>query len=117
MGGGGIIGKMRARAADPRFRAGFSSPSMAPELLSELARVAVALYWQTRNFTVLHLVIALAFVDDFAVGVVTVTTMLYVEWGRLGEIGDLYVVPPARKSGPPRLSSMPPRRDAERSAV
>jgi GNAT superfamily N-acetyltransferase len=25
------------------------------------------------------------------VGIVTVTTMLYVEWGRLAEIGDLYV--------------------------
>jgi hypothetical protein len=25
--------------------------------------------------------------------IVTVTTMLYVEWGRLGEIGDLYVLP------------------------
>jgi GNAT superfamily N-acetyltransferase len=34
-----------------------------------------------------------------AIGVITVTTMLYVEWGRLGEIGDLYVVPSARKRG------------------
>lgn len=34
-----------------------------------------------------------------AVGVVTVTTALYVEWGRLGEIGDLYVVPGARGRG------------------
>jgi GNAT superfamily N-acetyltransferase len=33
------------------------------------------------------------------IGVVTVTTMLYVEWGRLGEVGDLYVVPEARKRG------------------
>jgi GNAT superfamily N-acetyltransferase len=33
------------------------------------------------------------------VGVVTVTTMLYVEWGRLGEIGDLYVVPVHRRRG------------------
>ena len=32
-------------------------------------------------------------------GVVTVTTMLYVEWGRLGEIGDLYVLPAARRRG------------------
>jgi GNAT superfamily N-acetyltransferase len=29
-------------------------------------------------------------------GIVTVTTMLYVEWGRLGEIGDLYVLPEQR---------------------
>ena len=34
-----------------------------------------------------------------AIGVITVTTMLYVEWGRLGEIGDLYVLPAARRRG------------------
>ncbi|MGH7047013.1 MAG: GNAT family N-acetyltransferase [Stellaceae bacterium] len=33
------------------------------------------------------------------VGIATVTTMLYVEWGRLGEIGDLYVLPGARRRG------------------
>jgi GNAT superfamily N-acetyltransferase len=33
------------------------------------------------------------------VGVVTVTTMRYVEWGRLGEIGDLYVLPAHRGRG------------------
>ena len=43
--------------------------------------------------------IALAWRDGTTVGVVTVTTMLYVEWGRLGEIGDLYVLPKARRSG------------------
>ena len=32
-------------------------------------------------------------------GIVTVTTMLYVEWGRLGEIGDLYVLPEFRMKG------------------
>lgn len=32
-------------------------------------------------------------------GVVSVTTMLYLEWGRLGEIGDLYVVPEYRQRG------------------
>ena len=36
---------------------------------------------------------------DRPVGVVTVTTMLYVEWGRLAEIGDLYVVPDCRGKG------------------
>jgi GNAT superfamily N-acetyltransferase len=46
-----------------------------------------------------HHWIALAWVDGIAVGVVTVTTMLHVEWGRLGEIGDLYVVPEARGAG------------------
>lgn len=43
--------------------------------------------------------IGLAWVDQVAIGVVTVTTMLYVEWGRLGEIGDLYVIPSARRRG------------------
>jgi aminoglycoside 6'-N-acetyltransferase I len=36
---------------------------------------------------------ALAVDAGAAVGVVTVTTMRYVEWGLLGEIGDLYVLP------------------------
>jgi GNAT superfamily N-acetyltransferase len=33
------------------------------------------------------------------VGIVTVSTMLYVEWGRLAEIGDLYIAPPQRGRG------------------
>jgi len=37
--------------------------------------------------------------DGGPAGVVTVTTMLYVEWGRLGEIGDLYVLPDLRGRG------------------
>jgi len=40
--------------------------------------------------------VAVAVEHGQLVGVVTVTTMLYVEWGRLGEIGDLYVVPEQR---------------------
>jgi GNAT superfamily N-acetyltransferase len=36
---------------------------------------------------------------NYSVGVITVTTMLYVEWGRLGEIGDLYVIPGHRGRG------------------
>jgi GNAT superfamily N-acetyltransferase len=43
--------------------------------------------------------IAFAWRNGTAVGVVTVTTMLYVEWGCLGEIGDLYVLPEARRTG------------------
>jgi GNAT superfamily N-acetyltransferase len=39
------------------------------------------------------------------VGVVTVTTMLYVEWGRMGEIGDLYVLPAYRGGGVGRALS------------
>ena len=29
----------------------------------------------------------------------TVSSMLYIEWGRLGEIGDLYVLPERRRRG------------------
>ena len=42
---------------------------------------------------------AAAYESGKMIGVATVTTMLYVEWGRLGEVGDLYVVPEARKGG------------------
>jgi len=42
---------------------------------------------------------ALALVDGEARAVITVSTALYIEWGRLGEIGDLYVVPEYRRSG------------------
>jgi GNAT superfamily N-acetyltransferase len=45
-----------------------------------------------------HHWVALAWIDGTAVGV-TVRTMLYVEWGRLREIGDLYVLPEARRGG------------------
>lgn len=55
------------------------------------------------NFTALrqapHHWAAAAMEHDRIVGIVTVTTMLYVEWGRLGEIGDLYVLPEARRRG------------------
>ena len=37
--------------------------------------------------------------DGRSVGVITVTTMLYVGWGRLAEIGDLYVMPDHRGRG------------------
>jgi GNAT superfamily N-acetyltransferase len=42
---------------------------------------------------------ALASNKGHLVGIVTVTSMLYIEWGRLGEIGDLYVLPEARGNG------------------
>jgi GNAT superfamily N-acetyltransferase len=42
---------------------------------------------------------AVALEHEKAIGVVTVTTMLYVEWGRLAEIGDLYVDPGHRGRG------------------
>jgi hypothetical protein len=54
--GQGIIGKMRAAASDPRFRTAISSPPIGPALLEELAPASIALYWQTADFTVLHMV-------------------------------------------------------------
>jgi GNAT superfamily N-acetyltransferase len=42
---------------------------------------------------------ALAVDGETAQGVITVSTVLYVEWGRLGEIGDLYVLPEHRRHG------------------
>jgi GNAT superfamily N-acetyltransferase len=42
---------------------------------------------------------ALAAADGDVQAVVTVSTVLYVEWGRLGEIGDLYVLPEHRRRG------------------
>jgi len=42
---------------------------------------------------------ALAVKDGVARAVITVSTVLYVEWGRLGEIGDLYVLPEHRRCG------------------
>jgi hypothetical protein len=57
--GGGIIGEMRAAAADPRFAAAFSRPPTGRALLEDLARQSIALYWQTSNFTVLHMVTTL----------------------------------------------------------
>jgi GNAT superfamily N-acetyltransferase len=42
---------------------------------------------------------AVALDHEQPVAIVTVTTMLYVEWGRLAEIGDLYVAPTHRGRG------------------
>jgi GNAT superfamily N-acetyltransferase len=42
---------------------------------------------------------ALATDGDVPQGIITVSTVLYVEWGRLGEIGDLYVLPGHRRLG------------------
>ena len=42
---------------------------------------------------------ALAVKDGDARAITTVSTVLYVEWGRLGEIGDLYVLPEHRRCG------------------
>jgi GNAT superfamily N-acetyltransferase len=42
---------------------------------------------------------ALAVDGETVQGIVTVSTVLYVEWGRVGEIGDLYVLPEYRRKG------------------
>src|SRR6476659_2592969 len=42
---------------------------------------------------------AVAVVDGEARAVITVSTVLYVEWGRLGEIGDLHVHSEHRRKG------------------
>jgi GNAT superfamily N-acetyltransferase len=42
---------------------------------------------------------AVAVIDQAPRAIVTVTTMLYIEWGRLAEIGDLYVLPQHRGQG------------------
>ena len=42
---------------------------------------------------------ALAIDGETAQAVITVSTVLYVEWGRLGEIGDLYVLSEHRLKG------------------
>jgi GNAT superfamily N-acetyltransferase len=46
-----------------------------------------------------HHWVALAIDHGHALGIVTVSSVLYVEWGRLGEIGDLYVLPEHRGRG------------------
>jgi hypothetical protein len=56
--GQGIIGKMKAATIDTRFAEAFSVPPIGPGLLGDIARIAIALYWQTSNFTVLHMVTA-----------------------------------------------------------
>jgi len=54
-----IVARLRAVAADPRFAASLPAPpvwSSVPEALDALARSAIAAYWQSADFTVLHMV-------------------------------------------------------------
>jgi hypothetical protein len=53
-----IVGKLRGVAADPRFAA--AMPVLAPSqaMFEEMALVAILAYWQTKDFTVLHMVTA-----------------------------------------------------------
>jgi hypothetical protein len=56
--GQGIIGRMVAAASDARLRAAFSVPPTKPDLLDEIARAGITLYWRQPNFTILHMVTA-----------------------------------------------------------
>lgn len=53
---GSITGKLRAIAADSVFLDEMRLPPMGSDFLDEMSRVAIALYWQTADFTVLHMV-------------------------------------------------------------
>ena len=53
---GSITGRLAAIAADPDFRQALRAPPAGAGLFDDLARAAIALYWQTADFTVLHMV-------------------------------------------------------------
>lgn len=53
---GAITGRLRAVAADLAFQQVAPAPPQNAHLLDDIAEVAIHLYWQTRNFTVLHMV-------------------------------------------------------------
>ncbi len=54
--GESIVGRVRAAVTDPRFGPALRNVPITPDLLAQMARLAIALYCQTRNFTVLHMV-------------------------------------------------------------
>ncbi|QDQ27841.1 questin oxidase family protein [Chitinimonas arctica] len=54
--GQAITARLRGVAADPLFLASLPRPPQSGDLLAQLAHAAIALYWQTSNFTVLHMV-------------------------------------------------------------
>lgn len=54
--GNSITSRLRAVAADVRFREALQAPPAALPLLDELARATISAYWQSANFTVLHTV-------------------------------------------------------------
>jgi hypothetical protein len=54
-----ITTRLRATVADPRFHATLPAAPAQPGLLDDMAQAAIALYWQTNNFTALHIVTGL----------------------------------------------------------
>ncbi|RBH41162.1 hypothetical protein C3F00_041040, partial [Pseudomonas sp. MWU13-2860] len=53
-----IHDRFDAVLADPRFAAALPGAPQTPDWLDELARAALRVYWQTDNFTALHMVTA-----------------------------------------------------------
>ena len=54
-----ITTRLRAAVADPRFYATLPAAPTQPGLLDDMAQAAISLYWQTNNFTALHIVTGL----------------------------------------------------------
>jgi len=56
-----IVARLRAVGADPSFYATLPAAPAQPQqqLLDDMAQAAIALYWQTNNFTALHIVTGL----------------------------------------------------------
>ncbi|MGV2289952.1 questin oxidase family protein [Trinickia sp. YCB016] len=56
--GNSITARLRAVASDVRFRRAIPAPPVSSSLLDDIARAAIAAYWRTPDFTVLHTVTA-----------------------------------------------------------
>ena len=56
--GNSITARLRAVAGDDRFRRAILAPPVTSSLLDDIARAAIAAYWRTPDFTVLHTVTA-----------------------------------------------------------
>ncbi len=54
--GDSIVIRLRSVAAEPRFIAALAAVPFTPRIFTEMATLAIELYWQSRNFTVLHMV-------------------------------------------------------------
>ncbi len=54
--GRSITDRLKAVAAARDFREGLRMPPMGPVFIDAMARAAIGLYWQTADFTVLHMV-------------------------------------------------------------
>ncbi len=57
--GGSIVSRLRATATDTRFNALLLAPPHDSDLLNNMAGAAITLYWQSNDFTALHIVTGL----------------------------------------------------------